>query len=317
MQASSINQGREISKDELLKIAPFSKGQLTKIYRAGYLPRPQRRSRPGSNKPVYFWDESVVEQATLVYDLLQVSRADHWVRLALWLWGYQVDFAPIRQRWLDAIDAYLQAFTQGEADNPLDNITDAVSQLESKWEHTPTRHRPEPLRRFGLEGYAQWMELFLDVLLVPELDVATFAEVLAVLQMMDTTGGDTRLQEQFAEDALPWLQTFQEILAFPRLREALEQATPKEWEQARIDYVTLCQFFRNFFAPVAHIHPVPEEMYVLLFAAGGFYLVPVALAIRYWGRGDWIDDAFAWASGLLNDPDTQAWLAEQLAKSPG
>src|SRR5260370_11914788 len=118
-----------------------------------------------------------------------------------------------------------------------------------------------------------------------------FWEVLAVLQMMDTTGGDTQLQEQFAEDALPWLQTLKESLAFPRLREPLEQATPKEWEQARIDYVTLCQFFRNFFAPVAHKHPVPEEMYVLLFASGGFYLVPVALAIRYWGRGDWNDDA--------------------------
>jgi len=83
MQASSINQGREISKDKLLKIAPFSKGQLTKIYRAGYLPRPQRRSRPGSNKPVYFWDESVVEQATLVYDLLQVRaypNREHTIR---------------------------------------------------------------------------------------------------------------------------------------------------------------------------------------------------------------------------------------------
>ncbi len=319
MQASSINQDREISKDELLKIAPFSKGQLTRIYRAGYLPRPQRRSCPGSNEPVYFWGESVVEQATLLYDVLQVSRVDHWVRLALWLRGHQVDFAPIRQRWLDSMDAYLQAFTQGEADDPLDNITDAVSQLVSKWEHTPTRHRPEPLRRLGLGGYAQWTELFLDVLLVPELDVATFAEVLAMLQMLNTAGGDTQLQEQVAEDSLPWLQTLQEILAIPQLREVIEQATLEAWEQARLDYETLCQFCQTLFAPVTQTQP--KEVNLLLFVGVSFYLVPVALAIRYRGYGQWIDDAFARASELLDDPDTQAWLAEELARhraeSPG
>src|SRR6266704_951623 len=189
-----------------------SPGQLNEWRNKGWLPELQRRSCPGKKSPVYVWDERAVEQALYLLDLLQVSRADHWVRLALWLRGYQVDFVPIRQRWLDSIDAYLQAFTQGEADNPLDNITDVVSQLESKWEHTPTRHRPELLRRLGLGGYAQWTELFLDVLLVPELDGATFAEVLAIL---NAAGSDTRLQEQFAEASLPWLQTLQEILAIP------------------------------------------------------------------------------------------------------
>jgi hypothetical protein len=150
VQASSAKQCREIRKADLLRIAPFSKRQLTEIYRAGLLPRPQHRSSPGGKKPVYYWDERAVEQALSLYDLLQVSHADHWVRLALWLRGYRVDFAPIRQRWLDAIDAYLQAFTQGEWDDPLDNINDVVYQpggMKSRWEHTPTRHRPEPLRR--------------------------------------------------------------------------------------------------------------------------------------------------------------------------
>ena len=177
-----------------------------------------------------------------------MSRADHLVRLPLWLRGHPVDFAPIRQRWLDSIDAYLQTFTQGKADNPLDNITDVVSQMERKWEHTPTRHRPELLRRLGLGGYAQWTEVFLDVLLVPELDETTFAEVLAVLQMANATGGDKRSQDEFAESSLPWLQMLQEVLAMPRLREAIEQATPEAWEQARLDYVTLCQFFQTFFS---------------------------------------------------------------------
>jgi len=212
MQANSINQGREISKDELLKIAPFSKGQLTKIYRAGYLPRPQRRSRPGSNEPVYFWDESVAEQATLLYDLLQWSRADHWVRLPLWLRGYQLDFAPIRQHWLNSIDAYLQTFVQGNeedddpADEPEDHISRMIEQWKGKWKHTPTPHRPEGLRRLGLEAYAQGIEFFLDVLLVPnyEVDETTFAEVLA---LANAAGNSAELQGQLTEGFLSWLQT--------------------------------------------------------------------------------------------------------------
>jgi hypothetical protein len=306
MQVSKINQGREISKNELLKIAPFSKDQLTEIYRAGYLPKPQRRSCPGSKKPVYFWDESVVEQARLVYDLLQWSRVDHRVRLPLWLLGYQVNFAPLRQGWLDSIDAYLQTYTQGEADDPRDNISDVISELEYKWEHTPTPHRPEDLRRLGPAALALGMEIFLNVLLVPdyELDEKTFAEVFA---MANAAGDRAQLQGKFTEGFLSRLSKFQEILTLPRLREALEQATPEAWEQARRDYITLCEFAQKILAPVAYIHPVPEQMYVLLFAAVGFYLVPVAVALRYWDHDDWIDEAFEWLSEAGLDED---WLAE-------
>src|SRR5437016_14438890 len=100
MQTGNRDRRREITKEELLKIAPFSKGQLTKIYREGYLPRPQRRSRPGSNDPVYFWDESIIEQAKFLYDLLQWDHSYEGARLPLWLRGYAVEFAPLKQQWL-------------------------------------------------------------------------------------------------------------------------------------------------------------------------------------------------------------------------
>ncbi len=212
---------------------------------------------------------------------------------------------------VNSIDAYLQIFTQGEADNPLDNITDVVGQLERKWEHTPIRHRPELLQRLGLAAYAEWVELFWDVLLVAdyEADETTFAEVFA---MVGAVGSETQLQGKFAEGFLPWLQTLQEILAIPRLHEVIEQATPDEWEQARLDYATLCQFFQTLFAQLAWKNP--KWVNLVFFGSSGFYLVPMALAIRYRGFGHWIDDAFAWASCSLADPDTQAWFAEQLAQ---
>ena len=125
------------------------------------------------------------------------------------LQGGKITFVPIRQRWLDSIDAYLQAFTQGKSDDPLDNINDVVNEpkgMKSKWEHTPTRHRPEPLRRLDVEKYAQWTELFWDVLLVPDLNEAMFAEVLAALQTIETSERDTQLPGEFAESFLPWLR---------------------------------------------------------------------------------------------------------------
>jgi len=105
----------------------------------------------------------------------------------------------------------------------------------------------------------------------------------------------------------------------PRLREAIEQATPEAWEQARLDYETLCELCRTLFAPAIQTHP--KGVFLLQYVGFGSYLVPVALAIQYRGYGHWIDYAIAWANEFLSDPDLQAWLAEQLAQhraeSPG
>lgn len=308
MQANSVNQHREISKADLLRIAPFSKRQLAEAYRTGWLPRPRRRSYPGSKKPVYYWDASISDHATMLYGLLHWSRVDQRVRLPLWLRGYQVDFAPLRQAWLDSIDAYLGAYTQGNgedddpADEPEDHISRAIMQLKDKWKHIPASRRPEDLQRLGLEAMGQGMELFLGMLLVPgyELNETTFAEVLA---RVSAEGNRAQPQGELHEGFSSWLSRLQEILALPRVREAIEQATPEAWEQARRDYLTLCEFAQILLAPVAQIHPVPEEMYVLLFGAVGSHLVPVALALRYWKHGDWIDEAFAWMSDNLNDLD--------------
>src|SRR5712692_8427330 len=122
MQARSVDQGKGITKDELLKIVPFTRRQLTQLCGEGLLPSLQRGSRPGSNKPVYVWDESIVERAKFLYNLLQWNRSHQWAALPLWLRGYAVEFAPLQQQWLDVIDANLQM--QGEEDYPGDEPED-------------------------------------------------------------------------------------------------------------------------------------------------------------------------------------------------
>ena len=95
---NSVDWEKEMTQEDFLEVLrqvqhkQSTPRQLTELRSKGWLPELQRRSRPGSKKPVYVWDEPAVEQALFLYDLLQVSRADHWVRLALWLQGHQVDF---------------------------------------------------------------------------------------------------------------------------------------------------------------------------------------------------------------------------------
>lgn len=321
MQTSSKDRGNRITKREILKRlhGRFNSRQLTELCSEGLLPSwNERRAQPGSKSPEYLWDVSVVEQAIFLYDLLQWQRSHRWVVLPLWLRGYAVEFAPIRQRWLQSIDAYLQGFAQGEEDDPLDNISSKIVQLEHKWKYSS--HRPELLEQLGLAAYAQWTELLWDIALVPEYepDEMTFAAVLAMLEKTNPgtqayalRESNTTPAEDLAEGPLSWLQMLQTILSLPRVREVIEQATPDEWEQARLDYMSLCQSIQRFLTPIAHLLALPEEGGLhFLFAFGGFYLVPVALAVRQRGYGHWIDRAFAWMSEHLTGPEIEAWFAD-------
>lgn len=302
MQANSVDQGKGITKDELLKVVPFTRRQVTQLCSEGLLPPLQRGSRPGSKKPVYEWDASILEQAKVLYHLLQWNHSHQWAALLLWLRGYAVEFAPLLQHWLDFIDINLQMQDEEDEpeDEPEDHISRAIARMKDRWKHTPTQYRPELFQQFGmggLETYALWAEIFLNGLLVADYEL-----------------GETTFAAMFAQDFLPRLQTIQEILALPRLREVIEQATPKVWEQARLDYTTLCQFLQTI-TPLSEEGDPPEIKggFLWLFTLGGFHLIPVALAIRQRGYGHWIDDAFAWVNELLADPETQAtlaWLAD-------
>src|SRR5260370_11965118 len=56
----------------------------------GLLPELRRTSRPGSNKPVYVWNEDGLEQIVELYDLVERGYRDYHSRLLyLWLRGYE------------------------------------------------------------------------------------------------------------------------------------------------------------------------------------------------------------------------------------
>lgn len=147
-----------------------------------------------------------------------------------------------------------------------------------------------------MEINALLAEFFFDGLLIADYDL-----------------GETAFAADFAEDLLPQLQALQEILAFPHLREVIEQATPEAWEQARLDYMALRQFLHALNHASEEEDSEVDGFFLWIFTLGGFHLIPVALAIRQRGYGHWIDNAFARVNELFADPETQAnlvWAAD-------
>lgn len=114
MRKKKDNRQAGITQDELLTILEqsgrphFTKRRLTHLTSEGLLPPLRRTSQAGSNKPVYVWEQEVIEQATYLYDLIERGNARRRLFLALWLGGYDVPFEPILRRWIQPsdIDSY-------------------------------------------------------------------------------------------------------------------------------------------------------------------------------------------------------------------
>jgi hypothetical protein len=313
MRKNNVYQQARMTQDELLTILEqserpnFTKRRLTQLTSEGLLPQPRRTSQAGSNAPVYVWKLEVIEQATLLYDLIERRIAHHQLFLALWLIGYDVPFEPILRRWTQPIDVLLHNLTGGaqDPDEALWQISKSfVQYIEPKWKFSP---RPdEVIHAVGIAKWQVLMEFFLAVLAVPtyELDEQGSEELQGALQKVNQVA-QTNVD---SKETLSWVLSLRKVFALPCYREALTNATVEEWAQARDDYLALCQFLQQ----LAALFPrrsarLTAEMRDALFLYGGSKLPPLLLALRRAGYGDRVDEALAILSdfldGILNDPD--------------
>ncbi len=285
-----------ITQDEVLDALKrlgrprFNKRLLTHFSNEaiGLLPKLRRTSRPGSNKPIYVWDEDVLAQIIELYDLTQSGCRDYPDRLfSLWIRGYEVPFQRAQQTILQFIESQIQEFTQGEEDpeEALCQISTVVAtRLLPKWKYSP---QPEnKIRRLDLNAYARIAEYFLDLVLVP-----------------------TYEQDEF-DSAQDWQRVFQEVLSLPRLRDAAMNATMEEWQQARADYMRLSIIICPICEPLTQCAPIHswiltgtsvgllEILYAMVIKGALFLLLPF-LSLRQHGHGIWIDKAFTKAREIL------------------
>jgi len=341
MLSNNDQRDAGVTQDEVLDVLRrarrpnFNKRLLTHFSSrtVGLLPALRRTSRPGSNKPVYVWNEDVLEQIIELYDLVERGqRAYHNRLLYLWLHGYEVPFEPILKLWLQPAEAALHAITDGaeDADDMLWRVSTFIFEhWLPKWRFSP---QPDPtMRQMGIDNYQILVEFMLSAFLVPnyEPDESLLTPTLSIPQK----GGETTAIHQRdhtdtppptpSEDAWAWLRTFQEIFSLPQLRDALLHATGEEWAQAREDYRTLCQWLHTVTELLNSVESLnllsDPEMQVFrdrLFLLGGFTLVPLVLSARYYGYGHWIDQGITWVNEKLagfSDPEVREQLSRQLA----
>ena len=290
MPRNNDQRSAGITQDEVLDALKrsgrpnFNKRLLTHFSNRaiGLLPELRRTSRSGSNKPVYVWNEDVIEQIIELYDLTERGYRDYHTRLLyLWLRGYEVPFQRVQQTIVQFIEIQIQDLTQGEEDpeEALCQISTIVAtRLLPKWKYSP---RPEnKIRRTDLDTYTRRFESLLDLVLVPTHEPSVF----------------------------------QEVLSLPQLRDAAMNATMEEWQQARADYATLSDIVGTICEPLTQLAPIHEWiatgtlvglleiLYAMALNGVPFLLLPL-LSLRHHGYGLWIDTAFTKAYEILCDQE--------------
>jgi hypothetical protein len=320
MQKKRVDEQAGITQDELLAILKqsarpnFTKRQLTQLTREGLLPQLRHTTRAGSNRPVYVWEQEVVEQAMCLYDLIEDSIPRSRLSLALWLFGFEVPFAPVLAGWIGPIETLLINLTGGAQDpeDALDHISASLVQhVEPKWKFSP---RPDDvIRAVGIDAWRAFMEFFLDVLAVPayEPDETSSEGVRETLQRIN----EIARTDADPEETLSWALSLRGMFSLPQLRDTLAGATVEEWAEARDDYLAICWLLHQLAALFPRRNALlTPQMRQELFLHWGARLPPLLLALRSAGYGERIDEELAGWNDLLNDLHTDAEVRKRFAK---
>ena len=285
---------------------------MTELRKGGWLPPLRRQTQPGTNKPLYVWDEEDIEQIVEVYDWWRYCDGDRaTLTLALWLQGYEVPLDLLRRLYLGIIEGYLQRLTRGKTDpdDVLDEVSKIVVVLSRKLRYSPRLAAQR--KKLSIEQMELITETVLGALAVPseELTAETFHSfLLAAGEPLDPSTDYEEEFEEFFATPQHVAAVLQDILSLPNLREVVQTATPEQWEQAREDYLSLCQLCSEFWelAISAGTPSLPEALFTNWKLRGACWLMVPFLSTRCRGYGQWIDMAFAKIHEGLADPSIQA-----------
>jgi hypothetical protein len=283
--------------------------QMTRLTSEGLLPKLIRTTQPGTNKPLYVWEETDLDQIVTIYDLLEYYGGSHEaVSLVLWLEGYGISLDLLRRTFLRPIENYLQRLTQGETDP--DEIAFSVSSIAlmllNKLQFTPglTTQR----KKINKEQMSLFTQILLDILSDQEPD----AKMLRSLFIENTdalSNPAEQIDDEFFERTQRGVEIMRDILALPRLREAIRTATPEQWQQVRKDYLSFCHMLRVIENRRTNAGgetlALPEEFLMGLKITGARWLTAPLLSARCRGYGQWIDAGFEKIHEFLADPEVQ------------
>jgi len=290
--------------------------QMTALRKEGFLPPLRRETQPGTNKPLYVWNETDIQQIADVYDWWSYYDGDRaTLALALWLKGYEVPLDVLRRTYITVIEAYIQMLTRGKTDP--DDILDEVSEIVTVWmrklKYTPgltdQRKKMRTEQNVSIEQMEMFTETVLGALAVPDQEVATegiYSSLLGARESQDASIDYAEEDDFFirAEDVVVILR---DILALPHLREAIITASLEQWQQARKDYLSFCHVLSVIVErmPGKGEESFPESFLMNMKINNAVWLIAPLLSTRYRGYGQWIDMAFEKIHEFLADPAVQ------------
>ncbi len=291
---------------------------MTSLREEGFLPPLKRRTQPGTNKPHYVWEEDDFDQIVEVYDWWDYYEGNREpLARVLWLQGYAVPLDQLRDPYLPVIEMLQQQLTHGQTE--LDDILDAVSKAVVRWSRK-FRFSPKlasERKKVGVEQMERIIEPIFVALAVPEQVEPTFELIQPFLSdTEETSEGSTDPDEDFLTKTQMIASILRDILTLHNLREVLETATHEQWEQAREDYLVLCELLGKFVRQTTrpeHLESL-EELAVNLRLTGAVWLIVPLLSTRCRGHGHWIDEGFDKIQEFLDSPSFLELVERQQQK---
>lgn len=288
----------------------FTERQLTDFRHKQLLPTLQRDKQPGSRKPLYLWDESVIAQAAYLHDLLQWDRQHDRLYLPLWLAGYDISLRAVQRIVLRFIERHLSRLTQGKTD--VEDILDEVSTLIyermlPRWKYSP--RKSAPIHSLGVETWAEIVELTFDFLATPlyEPDLELLIDLalrLAQLQKEQSSEIKTDPESLFqtATGIQGILKQLSPLFSIPILKEAVELATPEEWLQVRYYYQVLRNTvdFITVELNACLPEPIPDALLYRIAMNGALYTLPCFLSLLRHGHIDFLAQGERYIHTLVN-----------------
>lgn len=280
---------------------PLNKRVLTDWRAKGFLPALEVKGLGQGKGKTHFWsDPKVIDRALLVDEALQSDFRGSKMLLVLWLFGYEMPTALIREHLLNGLKKFAKMARgerqeRGAIEEHIDDLTAKYYKVASKY---PQLELPKDMRPAA-------MEMVLNVFVNPtyNLNDGPFEDgVLASLEAESKTPTkrsafrNVSHSDRVKNTEAMW-RFVHEHFSLNDMQAALEAATEDRFHQVQADI----KLMFDFFGQVSAGKPEIEKLRELRVQAGysvGMLLSIVDLTLRHQELGYLIDDGLSRLANL-------------------
>lgn len=275
---------------------PVTQRQLRDWVNKGALPHPTPRGLGQGKGKVYCWPQrTIVKQAATVWRLLAWYGRMRPVPFMLWLLGYEVSLAVVREELRQQVEVPADQLLEGVNPEDYEQLADRLSALAVQAYQQARRKREEQVVQ------EEVLELYLNLQLNPQYQPSDTV-LRAVVEVLNKNKrqqaakvGETEEPSAAQLDQVQSLLDFlQQHLSHARIVEALSTVSDAELEQAREGFGRMLRLLERVVA--FHFREKtfwPEFKYNVVGNLGK-YTIPWMLTLRREGYGAWIDKALKW-----------------------